>query len=91
MSFCLEQSSKYPKKMMSLMMDSIRLWMVTLLMNGSMNPARNVGSRKKSRIVSPSDSTTARAVMNFDIFSLPNFFSSHWSNLLGSARSSSGK
>ena len=30
-------------------------------------------------------------VMNFCIFSLPSFFSSHWSNLLGSATSSSGK
>ena len=41
--------------------------------------------------VSPSDRKTASAVMNFCIFSLPSFFSSHWSNLLGSATSSSGK
>ena len=73
------------------MTDSTRLCTAALLIYGSIKPARNVGSRKKSRIVSPSDKNTASAVMNFCIFSLPSFFSSHWSNLLGSATSSSGK
>ena len=50
------------------------------------------GPGKQAIVVrSPDDRKTASAVMNFCIFSLPSFFSSHWSNLLGSATSSSGK
>ena len=65
------------------------LWTAALFAWNS--PAMNVGSSMNSTSVSPRLRMTENATISGCSFSAGMCFSSHWSNLLGLASSSSGK
>ena len=91
MSFICETPIMYPRKMITRTTPSMRLRTTALSIHRSKKPPISVGSRKNSTTENPTPSTIESVTTAFSSFSEPNFPSNHFSNLLGSAFSSSGK
>ena len=77
--------------MTSFMAPSMRLRRVYRPSRPGISPARKVGRNRNSASASTTPSTAAMAMTAFCAFSLPSFFSSQRSSLVGSSCSSSGR